>query len=136
MTGVYITVAGSLTLAILRPRLWAGHRLPPVAAVGLGVVLVTALGALTPAKAGTALLELWRPYLTITCIMVMTDCARRVGLVDLWAARVEGESTTTRQRTGRRSWLPSNAASVHRSASSSVPPTGMRSLARAVPSGV
>jgi arsenical pump membrane protein len=59
-----------------------------------GVLLLVALGVVEPHHLSRAAAVSWRPFVSLASIMVMTEVARRVGLLAWWAARIErlGES--------------------------------------------
>ncbi len=74
----------SLTLALVlfRPKIW---RLPApglVAPVMLGVVIMLGGGAIGTRDVGGAIVELAKPLLGLTCIVVSAGLAKRLGLID------------------------------------------------------
>src|SRR3954465_15919006 len=86
---------GSLTLR--RPKLPSGIRIGPALAAALGVLVLVAAGDLHGHDAREAFDILWRPFLALASIMVMTGVAARVGTMDQLARRVvprEGASAT------------------------------------------
>lgn len=93
----YSSLAMTLSLVVTRPRLGEGLRLSPALAAFLGVALMAVFGVVGLASATSALAELWRPFATIGAIMVMTEVALRIGLLDWWAARIEAGAVTTAQ---------------------------------------
>jgi arsenical pump membrane protein len=90
----YITVLSALSLVVIRPRV-GGRRLSAAVGAALGVVALGALGIVGPTEAVDAVTDLWRPLLTIGAIMVMTEAAQRVGLVDHLAGSIEHFTKTT-----------------------------------------
>lgn len=93
----YSTVAMTLGLVVARPRLAGGFRVRPYHAATVGVLVLIALGVVRPEDVPLAAENLWRPFVAIGAIMVMTDVALRVGLLDAWAAHVERRARTTAQ---------------------------------------
>jgi len=93
----YSTVAMTLGLVVTRPRIGAHLRLSPAAAAFLGVIIMAALGIVTLGHIERAATELWSPFVAIASIMVMTDVALRVGLLDFWSSRVEARASSTSQ---------------------------------------
>ncbi len=91
----YSTVAMTLGLVVARPRVGTSLRLSPAMAAVFGVLAMVALGIVEPHHLLRAATSLWRPFVAIAAIMVMTDVAMRVGLLDLWAARVEHHARST-----------------------------------------
>jgi arsenical pump membrane protein len=98
----YSTVAMTLGLVVARPRVGIGRaRLSPAAAAALGVVLLMLLGVVGPQTIGRAVSDLWRSFVAIGSIMVMTEVALRVGLLDWAARRVEAGARSTARLFGR-----------------------------------
>ncbi|MBK7533986.1 MAG: hypothetical protein IPI49_01175 [Myxococcales bacterium] len=81
-----LTVMLSITLG------WR-HRASALAGAGAGVALLFLGGLLGPSDLRATAVVLWRPLLTITSVMLMTACARHVGL---FAALAELVEPTTR----------------------------------------
>lgn len=101
MLGVasYATAAVAITLVVARPRI-GGHRLSP-ALPSLGAAAVLgALGVIGLDTVWSAARDLWRPFLTLGAIMVMTHTATELGVLDLWARRASRWAGTTRRAFG------------------------------------
>jgi arsenical pump membrane protein len=96
----YSTVAMTLSLVVARPRLGPELRISPAMAAFGGVAVMMLLGIVRPGHFERAAINLWSPFVAIAAIMVMTDVAHRVGLLDWWAARVEARARTTRHLFG------------------------------------
>lgn len=96
----YSTVAMTLSLVVTRPRLSPQLRMTPAMAAFLGVGVMIALGIVQLEHFERAAINLWSPFVAIAAIMVMTDVALRVGLLDWWAARVEARAQSTRHLFG------------------------------------
>lgn len=62
-----------------------------------GVLLMVALGIVRPEHWLRAAANLWSPFVAIGAIMVMTEVSMRVGVLELWAARVEARARSSRQ---------------------------------------
>lgn len=85
----YSTVALTLGLVVTRPRLTERIRITPAMAATAGVVVMMLLGIVRLEHLGRAARNLWSPFVAISAIMVMTDVAYRVGLLELWANQVD-----------------------------------------------
>lgn len=88
-TVAYGTVVVTLGLVLSRPSLWMGFRLGPASAGLLGATVLLASGVVSGTDLGAAFEALWRPSLTIAAIMLMTDAARRFGILTHFAKRLE-----------------------------------------------
>ncbi len=91
----YSTVAVTLGLVVTRPRLSASFRLSPAVAALGGVAMMAMFGVVSFTHLRAAATNLWSPLLTIAAIMVMTEVATRVALLDQWATRVETRATSS-----------------------------------------
>lgn len=91
----YSTVAMTLGLVVARPRVGDSFRLTPAMAAFSGVLIMVVLGIVRPEHWARAATELWSPFVAIASIMVMTEVALRIGLLDWWAARVEARARST-----------------------------------------
>lgn len=91
----YSTMAVTLGLIVTRPSLGQSYRLTPAMAAFAGVLSMFALGVVRPEHWLQASTDLWTPFVAISSIMVMTEVARRVGLLELWAALIETRATST-----------------------------------------
>lgn len=90
----YSTAALTLGLVVARPRLSPRLRVNPAMAAFAGVTAMLALGIVELGHFERAVLELWSPFVAIAAIMVMTDVAARIGLLDLWANRVDAAAAS------------------------------------------
>lgn len=84
----YSTFAFTIGLAISRPRLSARWRIGPATAAMTGVSILLAFGIVQPADIASAAQTLWRPFVTIVGVMIMTAAARRLGVLDSVAAMI------------------------------------------------
>ncbi len=92
----YTILIATLVLILARPRI-GRFRLPPsIAGLG-GVAAMVALGLVRAEDFEVAARDLWSPFVTIAAIMVMTEVAVRVGLLELWAARIEARTRSATQ---------------------------------------
>jgi arsenical pump membrane protein len=85
----YGTLAMTVGLVLARPRVTRRLRIGPATAALTGVALMVALGPVGPADLIDALRVLWKPFVTITAIMVTTAIALKLGILDRMAARIE-----------------------------------------------
>jgi len=60
-----------------------------------GVLVMFSLGIVKPVHWVQAAGNLWTPFVTIASIMVITDVARRVGLLEWWASSIDSHATST-----------------------------------------
>jgi arsenical pump membrane protein len=81
----FSSLAVTVGLVLVRPRLWSTYRVGPAVAAALGVMVMLAAGLVGPADVSEAASGLWRSLLTVTAIMVLAGVAHRVGALD-WAA--------------------------------------------------
>lgn len=81
-------LAMTVSLTLRRPKLPSGLRIGPALAAGLGVLVLVAAGDLHWHDAREAFDILWRPFLALGSIMVMTGVAARVGTMEQLARRV------------------------------------------------
>ncbi|HVZ41775.1 MAG TPA: ArsB/NhaD family transporter [Candidatus Kapabacteria bacterium] len=91
----YSTVAITLGLVVARPKLGSSYRLTPAAAAFAGVLVMGVLGIVRPVHLVQAAANLWTPFVALASIMVMTEAARRSGLLDWWAAHIEARAVST-----------------------------------------
>ncbi|MEO6771926.1 MAG: ArsB/NhaD family transporter [Kofleriaceae bacterium] len=95
VTIAYSTLAMTVSLAVLRPRLpRLAWRFSPGTAGALGVAVLIATGLLTPATMLEAARVQWRPLLALTSIMVMTGVVQEAGAFDRLAAWIEQRART------------------------------------------
>ncbi len=78
----YSTVAVTLGVVVVRPRLGATFRVTPAMAALAGVTVLAAFGVVRLDDVAWAAQTMWRPLLGIVAIMLMTGVARRVGVLD------------------------------------------------------
>lgn len=93
----YSTVAVMLGLIVARPSVGRTFRLTPAITAFGGVIFLITLGIVKPEHCVQAAANLWTPFVAIASIMVMTDVARRVGLLDWWASLIDARATSTRK---------------------------------------
>lgn len=65
------------------------HRAAPAAGALAGVAVLLVTGGVPLAALGEALATLWRPFLVITSILLLTACARQLRLFDRLATLIE-----------------------------------------------
>jgi arsenical pump membrane protein len=85
----YGTLMMTLGLVLYRPRIGLGLRVGPAAAAALGVAVLLATGVVSPADLADTLGVLWRPSLAILSIMLTTNVAQRLGILDHFAGLLE-----------------------------------------------
>ncbi len=91
----YSTVAVTLGLIVARPSFGLSFRLTPAMVAFGGVLFLFTLGIVKPEHWVQAATNLWTPFVAISSIMVMTEVARRVGLLDWWAWSIDARATST-----------------------------------------
>lgn len=85
----------TLGLVVTRPRVTSQMRLSPALAAFAGVLIMFVLGIVRPEHWVAAATNLWSPFVAIGSIMIMTEVALRVGLLDWWASKVEARARST-----------------------------------------
>jgi arsenical pump membrane protein len=93
---VYSTLAVTLGLVAVRPRVRGSMRLSPAAACAGGVVILALVGAIGWPELGAAVLAVWRALLTIAALMVVSEASRRAGLLAWAASLAETRARSTR----------------------------------------
>lgn len=91
----YTTLAVTVVLAVLRPRVAMTFRFTPGTAALLGVGILLATRLLTPEMLVEAARLQWRPLLALMSIMVMTGAVQEVGAFDRLAAWIEHRARLT-----------------------------------------
>lgn len=91
----YLTVAVTLGLVVARPRIGASFRINPALAAFMGVLFMFAVGIVKPEHWVMAVTNLWSPFVALVAIMVMTEVARRAGLLAWWAHLIEARAVST-----------------------------------------
>ena len=81
-------LALTVALVVGRPRL-RGVPIPPYVGAAPGVLVMLACGVLSPADLVRGASMLWRPLLTIACIMSTTAVAHRLGIFDRASRAIE-----------------------------------------------
>lgn len=84
----YSTFALTIGVATCRPRIGARGEIGPGASAFAGMLVLLTFGIVTPSDVGAVAATLWRPFLTILAIMVMTAAAGRLGVLDCVAESV------------------------------------------------
>lgn len=77
----YSTFLATMGVAISRPHIGA-QQVGPGAAASAGMAILLLFGIVTPHDVLAAASTLWRPFITIVAIMVMTAVARALGVFD------------------------------------------------------
>lgn len=78
----YSTFVFTVVLAARRPQAGASWQIGPAGASSIGVGILFAFGIVQPADITSAAHTLWRPFVTIVSVMLMTASAAGVGLLD------------------------------------------------------
>jgi arsenical pump membrane protein len=84
----YSTVAFTIGVAISRPRLGARWQIGPATAALAGVSVLLTSGIVGAADIDSAARTLWRPFITIISIMLMTAAAGRLGVLERAATAI------------------------------------------------
>lgn len=88
-TVAYGTMIITLGLVICRPRITTSVRIGPGAAAAFGVVVMLLTQIVSPADLVRSFDALWRPSLTILSIMLTTNVAQRLKVLDYFAILLE-----------------------------------------------
>src|SRR3954454_15005475 len=91
-------LAMTVSLTLRRPKLPSGIHIGPALAAGLGVLVLVAAGDLHGHDVREAFDILWRPFLALASIMIMTGVAARVGAMHQLARRVVPRSGASAKR--------------------------------------
>ncbi len=91
----YSTVAVTLGLIVAQPSFGLSFRLTPAMSAFAGVLFMFTLGIVKPEHWVRAATNLWSPFVAIGSIMVMTEVARRVGLLEWWASSIDARAAST-----------------------------------------
>ncbi|MEP7218725.1 MAG: ArsB/NhaD family transporter [Bacteroidota bacterium] len=94
-TTAYLTVLATLGLVVVRPRIGPVFRVTPELSALAGVLFMFALGIVKPQHWVMAVTNLWSPFVALVAIMVITEVARRAGLLEWWASIIESRATST-----------------------------------------
>ncbi len=94
-TTAYLTVMVTLGLVVARPRIGPTFRITPAISALAGVFFMFALGIVKPEHWVMAVTNLWSPFVALVAIMVITEVARRAGLLEWWASIIESRATST-----------------------------------------
>ena len=93
---VYSTLAVTLGLVAVRPRIGGSVRLSPAVACAGGIAVLALVGVIGWSELGSAVRAVWRALVTIAALMVVSEASRRAGLL-AWAASVaEARARSTR----------------------------------------
>jgi len=91
----YLTVLVTLGLVVTRPRIGPVFRITPAISAVAGVLFMFGLGIVKPHHWVMAVTNLWSPFVALVAIMVITEVARRAGLLEWWASIIEARATST-----------------------------------------
>ncbi|MDB5033646.1 MAG: arsenical pump rane protein [Chlorobi bacterium] len=91
----YLTVLVTLGLVVARPRIGPVFRITPAISALAGVLFMFMLGIVKPMHWVMAVTNLWSPFVALVAIMVITEVARRAGLLEWWASIIESRATST-----------------------------------------
>jgi arsenical pump membrane protein len=78
-----------VSIVLSLQHIGTGRRLGTASAAALGVVLLLATRVVSPADLASGVEVLWRPFLAITSIMLSTNVAQRLGILDYAARWIE-----------------------------------------------
>jgi arsenical pump membrane protein len=81
----YGTMAMTVGLVLSLPQTSIGRYIGPAAVASLGVVVLIATRVVSPADLAGSFAVLWRPFITIMSIMLTTNVALQVGVLDYFA---------------------------------------------------
>lgn len=93
----YSTLAMTLSLVVVRPRLGSVLRITPAGAAMAGVVVMAMLGIVGIASVRAAVGDVWSSFVAIASIMVMTSVALDLGVLTWLSRQVEARASTTPQ---------------------------------------
>ena len=91
----YTTLAATVSLAVMRPRIgWRDLRFTPGSAALFGVTILVLTGQLTAPDLIAAAQIQWRPLVALTSIMVITGVVQEVGAFERLASWIETRART------------------------------------------
>ncbi|HUH01819.1 MAG TPA: ArsB/NhaD family transporter, partial [Kofleriaceae bacterium] len=93
----YSTLAMTLSLVVVRPRLGSIMRITPAGAALAGVAVLALLGVVGLDSVRAATSDVWTSFVAIASIMVMTAVALELGVLSWLSGLVEARATTTPQ---------------------------------------
>jgi arsenical pump membrane protein len=85
----YGTMMMTVGLVLSVPRVSIGRHVGPASIAMLGVVILVATGVVSPADVASVFTVLWRPFVTILSIMLTTNVAHRLGILDHFASLLQ-----------------------------------------------
>jgi hypothetical protein len=85
----YGTTMTTVGLVLSLQYIGTGRRLGTASAAALGVVVLLTTRVVSPADLASGFEVLWRPVLAITAIMLSTNVAQRLGILDYAARLIE-----------------------------------------------
>jgi arsenical pump membrane protein len=88
-TIAYGTLVVVVTLVLALPRTAVAHRIGPASAACLGVAVLMTTGVVGWTDLTASFNILWRPFLTILSIMVTTNVAQRLGILDFFVGVIK-----------------------------------------------
>jgi arsenical pump membrane protein len=88
-TIAYGTMMMTVGLVLALPRFGIGRHVGPAAVAALGVLVLIMTRVVSPADLVGAFEVLWRPSITILSIMLTTNVAQRLGILDYFAKLLE-----------------------------------------------
>jgi arsenical pump membrane protein len=93
---VYSTLAVTLGLVAARPRVRGAAPLSPALVCAAGVAMLALVGVVGWRELAGAVVGVWRGLVTIAALMVVSEAARRAGLLAWAASLAEARVRTTR----------------------------------------
>jgi arsenical pump membrane protein len=93
---VYSTLAVTLGLVAVRPRVGRTRPLSPALILAGGIAVLIALGVVGWRELAGAGLGVWRALITIASLMIVAEAAHRVGLLGWAASLAEARARSTR----------------------------------------
>src|ERR1700757_5303546 len=88
----YGTLMMTVGLVLWLPRTGMLRHIGPAAILALGVFVLLVTGVVLPADVVRGIEGLWRPFITILSIMLTTNVAYRLGLLEHFAGFLEPRS--------------------------------------------
>lgn len=108
----YGTAFVTIGLVLSLPRTRVGPSLGPAAAGAFGVIVLLAVGVVSPGDLGGGLAVLWRPFVTVLALMVTTSVAERLGVLDYFTTLIRPSPGQAVARTFRNVFMLGVATSA------------------------
>ena len=108
----YGTLILTMSLVLSLPRTGIGASFGPAGAAAAGVIVLLAAGVISWSDIGGGLAVLWRPFATVLSIMLTTNVARQLGVLDYFATWIQPGPRQGIERTFRNVFILSVATSA------------------------